>query len=126
MSQLKALVAGLVQNPGLLRSFIEDPQGFARLAGLGAAESKAAERVGHLMSDILNRFNGPSPPAVAGPLFPARSRPAASRRANGSPAIGGHGVAITGIVSLVAVAGAVAALGTVSLVALVAGDERTP
>ena len=122
MSQVKALIAGLVKNPGLLKDLVEDPQGFARLAGLGEAELRSLKRVGNVVSGILNRVGGPSPPASA--ARPARSPSAPPcPGANGCWTGGGQGVAIAGVVSLAAVAGAVATVATVSLVAL-AGDNR--
>jgi len=123
MRQVKALVGELVQNPVLLRGLIEDPQRFAQLAGLGEAELRALSGVRSVVTGMLSRLSGPNSPGPAEPR-PSAARALASPKTNSRQSRGESGVAIASVVSLLAVAGAVAALGTVSLVALAHEDRR--
>ena len=115
MSQLQGLIAALARNPGVLRSFIENPQAFARLAGLGETELRAVSGITNGVSGLWNRLGDERGDASTGSS--AVARPANSSHANG------QGVAIAGVVSLLAVVGAVAAVGTVSMVALAGRNE---
>lgn len=121
MSRVKAMLAGLAQNPSVLRGLMEDPRGFASLAGLSEAELCALSGVGSAVTALLNRYAGQQQRTPAMLAVPPAS--VVCRRANGERAGGGQGVAITSIMSLLAVAGAVTALGTVSLVALASRQE---
>jgi hypothetical protein len=122
MSQVRALISGLLQEPGAIKCLIEDPQGFARLAGLGERELKALSEVGNAVSGVWNRLTRQQGNTAEVPGVPVRI--SSSRGAKGSQLGGGPAVAIAGVVSLLAVAGAVVAVGTVSLVALSGRDEE--
>ncbi len=125
MNGVKALIAGLVQNPDLVKDLIKDPQSFARLAGLGEAELGSLKEVTKFASGLLNRLSGPSLCATAAPLVVAASAVAAGSR--DTRPIGGQGVALAGMVSLAAIAGAALVVGTVSLVAIARGNgKQTP
>ena len=124
MSQIKALIAGLVQNPDALKTLIQDPRACARLSGITESDLRNASSVASTVSAALKRLsckNGtadaPSATTAVSSGFPGAIGP--------QPACG-QGVAIAATVSLLAVTGALAVLGTVSMVAL-AGckDDRT-
>jgi hypothetical protein len=119
MSDVMALMAGLVERPGLLRALIEK---FGRAADLGETELGTLAPVGDVFWGIVNRIGGPSLGASAGSR--ARVSPApADTGASGSFPACGQGVAVAGAVSLLAVAGVLAVAGTAALVAL-SGDNR--
>jgi hypothetical protein len=122
MSQLKGLIAGLVQNPGLLRSFIDNPQGLANLAGLGEAEINRLSGVTEAVSRMLNRVSNQNGIATAQTQVLERTVSCPGTTSGSRPARG-QGVAVAAVVSLLTVAGAVAVLGTVSLVALAGKDD---
>jgi len=119
MSRLKALFTGLTQNPGLFRVMLEDPRAFASFAGLGEAELSALGGLGNAVSNLVGRFGYPHGTTPA-----AFQTPAGRQRTNAPCNGGSQSVAIAGIVSLLAVAGALTAVGTVSLVALAHRDEN--
>jgi hypothetical protein len=120
MSVIKALIAGLAQNPTGLRAFVEDPQALVQLAGLGEAECTAIGGALRLASNLRNSLSGAR--RTAPPRAFANARYVVSTRGGGTMA-GQQGTAITGVVGLLAVAGAVVAVGTVSMVALSRRDE---
>jgi len=125
ISQVKALITSLVQNRGLLRGLVEDPQGFAGLAGLGEKELSSLKGVGSAVSGVLSRIGGQN---LGVPAAPASipSAPAAPE-ANGSRSGGHQAIAIVGVIALGAVAGGLAVAATVSIVALAGENEdRTP
>lgn len=113
MSLIKSLLA-LTENPAGLRRFVEDPQAVQRLVGLGEAECEAIGRALKLALNLRSNLSGPRRTAPAGPAANARY---GYTRNRGTTA-GQQEVAITGIVGLLAVTGAVVAVGTVSMVAL--------
>lgn len=123
MNQVKAIVSSLVKNPGLVKSLIEDPQGFARSAGLGEAELKALNGVGNAVSGILNRVSATLAPVAAAGTNPPAS---ASLGTNATGQTGNDRTGVLGIMSLVAVVGAVVVLSTVSTVALNGRSEDRP
>jgi hypothetical protein len=114
MNDIKALLTRLVQNPDLVKS-LKDPQALGQLAGLGEDKLKALAGVGNVLSGFLGgRRKSPVPKAHT-------PRDAGS---SGSGSSGGaRNTALAGTVSLTAIAGAVAALGTVSVVALSKGRK---
>ncbi|HKD08962.1 MAG TPA: hypothetical protein VKB79_23870 [Bryobacteraceae bacterium] len=110
MSLLKAVLGGIARNPELIQSVIEDPRSLVKLAGLTEDELCMLAGVGNAVTGLFGRFrlaNGGAGAAV----------PALRSRVNGANG-GDQTVAITGVMSLLVVAGAVTALGAVSLVAL--------
>ncbi len=100
MNQMRNLVAGLVANPRLLRSIVEDPEVLRRLGNVLAVSRPAVVKaISRALNGEPSRYHvQPVPPRTNGQTLP-----------------------ITGIVSLAAMVGTVAVLGTVALVALSAG-----
>jgi hypothetical protein len=115
MSQVKSLIAGLLQNPSLLKGLIDNPEGFARLAGVGQSEMRSLKHLGNVASGLVNQVSGQGLTPSA--KLPNRSAPAGPR-AKGSRTEGGQGVALVAVVSLAAAVGAVVTVATVSVVAL--------
>ena len=114
MTDLKSFVTGLVQQPGLVKGLLENPQEAARMAGLGEGAlhtlTKSLTQSASVLSGLMNgpgKKNAPAPVA----------RVEYVNRVAGKKTTG-DGVPLAGVVSLLAVAGADAAVGTVTLVAL--------
>jgi hypothetical protein len=116
MNLAGAILSGLGRNSGLIQKVMEDPRELISLAGLSENELCALAGAGNALSLLLKRIR-PSNGL-------ARTVGAAPRVSLGYPRSSevlpaeDHSVAITGIMSLLVVAGTVAALGTVSLAAL--------
>jgi hypothetical protein len=114
VSLLKAVLGGIARNPELIQTVIEDPRSLMKLAGLTDDQLCA---LGNTVTGLVGRFrpaNGLGGAETSFPILRARAN-----GANG----GDQTVAITGVMSLLVVAGALTALGAVSLVALSRRDQ---
>lgn len=122
MNEVKSLIAGLVKEPGLLKNLIKDPQAIVRVAQLVDPEMKALTAAGCLISRFAEKLFTPS---ESSPTMASMSAPVVIERPTmATEARASHGVVLTGIVSLAAVAGAVVVVGAVSAVALSSKSEN--
>jgi hypothetical protein len=122
MNKAKQIVDTLLQIPSLVTALREDPDSFGRRVGLGEEQSRALSGVTSLVTNLLNRAKGPQQGSCSQLASPsATSRP--DRPAAASCANGGNATALVGTVALTAVAGAIAVLGTVSVVAIHKGGD---
>jgi hypothetical protein len=112
MSEMNGFVTSLLQNPGLAKSLIADPKTLARAAGVSDEQWNLAKGIGCAVSGLVRRVAG----SAAANASCTQAAPAGSCCTK--PSNGRRGTAIAGIVSLVAVTGTIAVLGTVSAVAL--------
>jgi hypothetical protein len=100
----------------MVQSIIEDPRNLLSLASLTEGESVALAGVCDAASSLLTRFRSSNRETTANGAAPPGS--VVSLSANAAPTGGDKTLAITGVMSLLVVAGAVTAVGAVSLVAL--------
>ncbi len=114
MSLLKAVFGGIARNPELIQSVIEDPRSLVKLAGLTEDELCALAGVGNAVTGLFGRLRPMNGGAVSSGAI---SIPALRSRMYGANG-GDQTLAVTGVMSLLVIAGAVTALGAVSLVAL--------
>lgn len=126
MSENKALLARLIQNPDVVKSLpnalpnaLKDPQALAQLAGLDGDKRKALTGLGKTLSGLVG-LTGKRAGCGASPARAARQ---SSSSAGSSSA---KNTAVAGVVSLTAVAGAVVVVGTVAAVALSKGSKPRP
>ncbi len=124
MSLLTAVLGGIARNPELIQNVVEDPRSLVRLAGLTEDQLAGLAGVGATVTNLFGRFRsangGTGSARVAIPMVTLRSG------VNGGGG-GDQTLAITGVMSLLVVAGALTALGTVSLVALSrSNQDQTP
>jgi len=118
------VLVGIARNPEMIQSVIEDARGLVKFAGLTEDELCALAGVGNAVTGLFGRLrpmNGGGGASGAALSVPAlRSRVYGANR-------GDQSVAVTGVMSLLVIAGAVTALGAVSLVALSRRDQdQTP
>jgi hypothetical protein len=111
VSLLKAVLGGIARNPELIQTVIEDPRSLVKLAGLTDDQLCA---LGNTVTGLVGRLR-----RAHGLEGAETSLPVLRARPNG----GDQTVAITGVMSLLVVAGALTALGAVSLVALSRRDQ---
>jgi hypothetical protein len=124
MSLLKAVFGGIARNPELIQSVLEDPRSLVRLAGLTEDELAVLAGVGSAVTNLFGRFR-PANGAV-GVGRAVASIPTLRSHVNSANG-GDQSLAVTGVMSLLVVAGALTALGTVSLVALTRRNQgETP
>ena len=121
MNQINALISALAQDPSLLRRMVSSQAGYQRLAGLSATEVRSLKALADAVSSMLQGVGARA--GYAG----GNIRPHRRQATNGDVrARSGQGVEVTALVSLLAVAGTLSVLGTVSLVALSCGTDRRP
>ena len=123
MNEVKSLIAGLVKEPGLLKNLVKDPQAIVRVAQIVDPEMKALTAASCFMSRFAEKLFTPSAslPTVGSVSTSAGIEPPPMT----TEARTSHGVALTGIMSLAAVAGAVAVVGVVSAVTFSAKSESS-
>jgi hypothetical protein len=103
---------------------IDDPQELVKAAGLDESEQKAIGSIASIVYGGISRLKQAR--SVAAQKTPANSL-AASLPANDNPdSAAGRGVATVAVMSLAAIAGALAVVGTVSLLALNGGKDEQP
>jgi hypothetical protein len=115
MSVINGIVSGLLQNPSLVQSLIKDPKTLAKAAGIGDEHWSMVSGIGSALSGLVGRVAS----SAGGSACVAE--PAAVRSSGIKCSHGGQGTAIAGVLSLVAVTGAIAVLATVTSVALSSG-----
>jgi hypothetical protein len=115
MSAINGIVSGLLQNPGLVQSLITDPKTLAKAAGISDEQWSVVGGIGSTLSGLVGRVAG------AGVANACTTEAASVRSSGAKCSHGGQGTAIAGVLSLVAVTGAIAVLATVTSVALGGG-----
>jgi len=120
MSDLKAIVGQIMQNPESVKSLVtlvKDPKVVARAAGISEQQWNTLSGFGTAVSGLLSRKT------------PAASRVTRSEESsllpckNANPT-GKKQTALVGVLSLVAVTGTIAVLGTVPATALSSGARK--
>ena len=122
MNKAKDIVDSLLQIPSLVTALREDPKSFTKLLGLREEQSRALSGVTSFVTNLLNRpratQSSPCSPCASASATRRTLRPAGASCANG-----GNATALVGTVALTAVAGAMAVLGAVSIVAINKADD---
>jgi hypothetical protein len=115
MIAINGIVSGLLQNPSLVQSLIKDSKTLAKAAGISDEQWSMVSGIGSALSGLAGRV------ASSGGGTACLAEPAAVRSPGVKCSHGGQGTAIAGVLSLVAVAGTIAVLASVTSVALSSG-----
>jgi hypothetical protein len=123
MNQIATLIAGLVKSPASLKGLVGELEVLVRSAGSRVADLQRATDVIKVGTAALQSWNGKNGATREATLAVAPATQFC--HANGSVASRDNGVAITAAVSLLTVMGAVAVVGTVSVIALANGQDQS-
>jgi hypothetical protein len=130
----RQIIGALLTTPDLMQALKQDPAALASRLGLGGGEGPLLAMGQQLLSNLANRLRSgesaqPGPPSIAKPKRRGTNGDGwlqLSGERNSGSEKGASALPIVGVTSLAAIAGALAVLGTVSIVAISRddGDNR--